>query len=50
VLRGLDEAKALYEWNYRKQLLRIQTESRESRLGRGPEDIFGEEFLLSRPL
>ena len=27
---GLDEAKALYEWNYRKQLLRIQTESREA--------------------
>ena len=33
---GLDEAKALYEWNYRKQLLRIQTESDEHRLGRRP--------------
>ncbi len=52
---GLDEAKALYEWNYRKQLLRIQTEaSPEGEAGRGwqdvRDDIFGEEFLLSRPL
>ncbi len=30
---GLDEAKALYEWNYRKQLLRIQTRGRRHRLG-----------------
>jgi len=54
---GLDEAKALYEWNYRKQLLRIQAEAASA----GPEedapagdavmeDIFGEEFLLTRPL
>jgi MoxR-like ATPase len=47
---GLDEAKALYEWNYRKQLLRIQTESREAGWEDVQEDIFGEEFLLSRPL
>ena len=66
---GLDEAKALYEWNYRKQLLRIQAESAVSRASiRGPkapenvpgdtdegwdavqDDIFGEEFLLARPL
>jgi MoxR-like ATPase len=50
---GLDESKALYEWNYKKQLLRIQTE-------RGGEvhedwsevkdDIFSDEFLLTRPL
>jgi MoxR-like ATPase len=50
---GLDESKALYEWNYKKQLLRIQTE-------RGHEggedwtdvkdDIFSDEFLLTRPL
>ncbi|GAA0950887.1 MoxR family ATPase [Nonomuraea longicatena] len=40
---GLDEARALYEWNYRKQLLRIQAEGTD-------EDIFGEEFLLERPL
>ncbi len=50
---GLDEAKALYEWNYSKQLLRIQAE----RTGRDradwselQADIFGEEFLLPRPL
>jgi MoxR-like ATPase len=47
---GLDEAKALYEWNYRKQLLRIQTESREAGWEDVQEDIFGEEFLLTRPL
>ncbi|MEA2495102.1 MAG: hypothetical protein QOJ29_3013 [Thermoleophilaceae bacterium] len=47
---GLDEAKALYEWNYRKQLLRIQAESREAGWSDVQEDIFGEEFLLSRPL
>jgi MoxR-like ATPase len=47
---GLDEAKALYEWNYRKQLLRIQAESREAGWEQVQEDIFGEEFLLSRPL
>ena len=58
---GLDESKALYEWNYRKQLLRIQAgqvigESGD-RSGAGPatwkeleEDIFSEEFLLTRPL
>jgi MoxR-like ATPase len=52
---GLDEAKALYEWNYKKQLLRIQAE----RAGRQDEaadwteleaDIFSEAFLLARPL
>jgi MoxR-like ATPase len=47
---GLDEAKALYEWNYRKQLLRIQTEAREAGWEQVKEDIFGQEFLLSRPL
>ncbi len=51
---GLDEAKALYEWNYRKQLLRIQTEAAleepERDPGRWDEDIFSEEFLLTRPL
>ncbi len=54
---GLDEAKALYEWNYRKQLLRIQTGSAAE--AGSPEaagwqdvqdDIFGPEFLLQRPL
>jgi MoxR-like ATPase len=47
---GLDEAKALYEWNYRKQLLRIQAESDGSGWQDVQEDIFGEEFLLARPL
>ncbi len=47
---GLDEARALYEWNYRKQLLRIQTEAQGSAWNEVQEDIFGEEFLLARPL
>src|SRR5215213_10031842 len=47
---GLDEAKALYEWNYRKQLLRIQAAEGEQGWGDLQEDIFGEEFLLARPL
>jgi MoxR-like ATPase len=63
---GLDEAKALYEWNYRKQLLRIQAESTSTGDRATPgreaeevarrdweavhEDIFSEEFLLARPL
>ncbi|MGH9102321.1 MAG: AAA family ATPase [Acidimicrobiales bacterium] len=49
---GLDEAKALYEWNYKKQLLRIQAAQRSG--GQGwddvEEDIFSEPFLLTRPL
>jgi MoxR-like ATPase len=47
---GLDEAKALYEWNYRKQLLRIQAERHGTGWDAVQEDIFGEEFLLARPL
>ncbi len=60
---GLDESKALYEWNYRKQLLRIQAGQvlSEGDLAGTPghhspswheleEDIFSEEFLLTRPL
>ena len=65
---GLDEAKALYEWNYRKQLLRIQARDGEGNGGTATtadgsattlaadgwehlqEDIFGEDFLLARPL
>jgi MoxR-like ATPase len=47
---GLDEAKALYEWNYRKQLLRIQAEADGAGWSQVQEDIFGEEFLLARPL
>src|SRR5438876_5754648 len=41
---GLDEAKALYEWNYKKQLLRIQADSSESDWERVEQDIFAEEF------
>ena len=47
---GLDEAKALYEWNYRKQLLRIQAEAEGTGWQAVQDDIFGEEFLLTRPL
>jgi MoxR-like ATPase len=65
---GLDEAKALYEWNYRKQLLRIQAGAQPATNPAAPgreaeeaaggdsswtevqEDIFGEEYLLTRPL
>jgi MoxR-like ATPase len=50
---GLDEAKALYEWNYSKQLLRIQAERTGHERADWSElqaDIFGEEFLLARPL
>jgi MoxR-like ATPase len=47
---GLDEAKALYEWNYRKQLLRIQAERKDTGWDDVQDDIFGEEFLLERPL
>ena len=48
---GLDEAKALYEWNYKKQLLRIQAERGEEHdWAETSEDIFSEEFLLTRPL
>ena len=51
---GLDESKALYEWNYRKQLLRIQAgqvlSEATSTWNELEEDIFSEEFLLTRPL
>ncbi len=47
---GLDEAKALYEWNYRKQLLRIQAGGGQGGWDDVQDDIFSEEFLLERPL
>lgn len=51
---GLDESKALYEWNYKKQLLRIQTERGGSETNEDwtdvKDDIFSDEFLLTRPL
>jgi MoxR-like ATPase len=45
---GLDEAKALYEWNYRRQLLRIQASADET--SDAFDEIFSEDFLLTRPL
>jgi MoxR-like ATPase len=51
---GLDESKALYEWNYKKQLLRIQAqrvaEDSGGKWSEIEEDIFSEDFLLTRPL
>jgi MoxR-like ATPase len=47
---GLDEARALYEWNYKKQLLRIQASGGEDSWSETHDDIFTEEFLLTRPL
>ncbi len=48
---GLDEAKALYEWNYKKQLLRIQSDREHETAWADVEaDIFSEPFLLTRPL
>jgi MoxR-like ATPase len=51
---GLDESKALYEWNYKKQLLRIQTQRNSEEQGASwddiEDDIFSDEFLLTRPL
>jgi MoxR-like ATPase len=48
---GLDESKALYEWNYKKQLLRIQAERNDGATWSDiEEDIFSEDFLLTRPL
>jgi MoxR-like ATPase len=53
---GLDEARALYEWNYKKQLLRISAANAAAQGTGGADwdtvhdDIFGEEFLLARPL
>jgi MoxR-like ATPase len=51
---GLDEAKALYEWNYKKQLLRIQAQRNAEEGGADwseiEDDIFSDDFLLTRPL
>src|SRR5215213_27425 len=48
---GLDESKALYEWNYKKQLLRIQADrEHETSWEQVESDIFSDEFLLTRPL
>ncbi|MGE2728911.1 AAA family ATPase [Mycolicibacterium vaccae] len=48
---GVDEARALYEWNHAKQILRIQAgQGAGSDWDRTKDDVFSEEFLLSRPL
>ncbi len=47
---GLDESKALYEWNYKKQLLRIQADRTSDGWNEISDDIFSDEFLLTRPL
>jgi len=48
---GLDEARALFEWNYQKQLLRIQADRSEGRAwSEVAHDVFSREFLLERPL
>lgn len=48
---GLDEARALYEWNYKKQLLRIQSaQGSDQSWSETHDDIFTDEFLLTRPL
>nr|WP_220481908.1 MoxR family ATPase [Nocardioides ginsengisegetis] len=48
---GLDEARALYEWNYKKQLLRIQASQGDGQSwSETHDDIFTDEFLLTRPL
>ncbi|OQQ23979.1 ATPase [Prescottella equi] len=46
---GVDESRALYEWNHAKQILRIQAGSDHS-WDATKQDVFSEEFLLSRPL
>ena len=50
---GLDEARALYEWNYQKQLLRLQADrtlAPNASWGSLSKDIFSREYLLERPL
>jgi MoxR-like ATPase len=47
---GLDESKAIYEWDYRRQLLQLQLHQTGSGRDLQETGIFGEDFLLSRPL
>ncbi len=47
---GLDESKAIYEWDYRRQLLQLQLQQGGSNTDLTAAGIFGEDFLLSRPL
>ena len=47
---GLDESKALYEWNYQKQLLSIQVNMNAENRDELTKSLFGDEYLLERPL
>ena len=47
---GLDESKALYEWNYQKQLLAIQVNMNNPDRDKLTRDLFSDEYLLERPL
>ncbi|MEQ3553120.1 MoxR family ATPase [Pseudonocardia nematodicida] len=47
---GIDEARALYEWNHAKQLLRITAAQGREEWDATRDDVFSEEFLLPRPL
>src|ERR1700684_2360776 len=48
---GLDEARALYEWNYQKQLLRLQADEHQGMRGEDiSEHLFSREYLLERPI
>ena len=47
---GLDESRALFEWNYRKQLLRLQASTASDDWAAAEQELFSEEFLLERPL
>ena len=47
---GLDESKALYEWNYQKQLLSIQINAGDRSRDELTRDLFSDEYLLERPL
>ncbi len=47
---GLDESKALYEWNYQKQLLSIQINMNEQDKDKLTKALFSDEYLLERPL
>src|SRR5579859_6741177 len=44
--KGIDAAAALYEWNFPRQMLALRQENAES----GPIDIYGDEFLIERPM
>jgi MoxR-like ATPase len=47
---GLDESRALFEWNYRRQLMRLQERAVLGERDSGGDDLFHEDYLLARPL